>query len=1074
VKVGRRLSSWIFCACMIAALPVIGSTGVAAASPTPSSAHSGTSSHVKPFLAETPQARASSRSHSLKRARREPAVLHAMGKTGAVGGGGSTAHSAPPLVPTQSDQLAGFRGTSQVLDVLFHGNDQLVAPPDPVIAVGPSDVVEAVNSSIYVFTRAGALIPGGTDDLNTFLGVESSHFSTDPRVVYDAGSQRWWLTISEAPTSFTCPANAAPVLIAVSASSNPLPFTSWIVYGLPFVTTFGTPALGDQPSLGISNNTVAVAFSDFDCTGTWIDSEVDILQKSDLEHNTGINNDAPFSGGSFGLQAVQSFGSTATQYVVANDSDCAPSCVPPFPAIEVDAFAGTPEGLNVTVAQSFPAMTPTVVDNTYFGLPPAQQKGTPTTLNTDDDRFLNAVWENGEIWTAGGTECTPVGDLAPRSCLDYVGVNASSTGVVNSTITQINNVAGAVGSYLYYPAVSVDSSGNVFTVFDESSSSTFPTIMDATIPAGGSTLSAFQTLHASSTFFDPASSGVCQSIGASTNACRWGDYSGAAQDPSNPNDVWVVSEAEDGATTSGFCSTASRCWGSDVALLTLAAPTITSLNAAYGPVVGGQTVTVEGTDFGHLDTTATFNGSSIPISNVTPTSFTLVTPPSGAVGTTTAQVQATDAEGSSTEDAASLYTYLGLSNYTSVPPFRILDTRPGTCIQCSTNPTFGPGVTEKLQLTGVTGLSVTDPIPINATAVVLNVTEVAGTANSLLTVYPFGSSLRPVVSNLNFPPGKVISNLVTVTLGTGGAVSIYNALGSVNVVADVEGYFSPDVATDFTGLFHPITPVRVCDTRKSCEGNGAVGPGKSIVVTVATAGGIPGNGTAAAAVVNLTGVAGSASTYLSLFPTDLNGHCNPTGTSTINLLPGAVAANRVMVKLGPTSTGGPDDALCVFNAIGSINVIVDANGWYGSTTATASPTGYQYQALAPIRICDTRFASTSCTTGAIAAGTTLQRLIRIAGKAGVPAFGSGTNVVAMIANLTGVAPTATTYLALYPANLSSPPGVSDLNLGAGAVVPNLAVVEIDTIPANANDGDAYLYNGAGSVNAILDLEGWFQ
>src|SRR6202035_4413478 len=130
----------------------------------------------------------------------------------------------------------------------------------------------------------------------------------------------------------------------------------------------------------------------------------------------------------------------------------------------------------------------------------------------------------------------------------------------------------------------------------------------------------------------------------------------------------------------------------------------------------------------------------------------------------------------------------------------------------------------------------------------------------------FGPGLRPVVSNLNFPPGKVISNLVTVTLGTGGAVNIYNALGSVNVLADVEGYFTPQLPSVFQGLFHPITPVRICDTRKSCEGHVAVGPGQSIVVTVATTGGIPGDGTAGAAVVNLTGVAGSASTYLSLFP----------------------------------------------------------------------------------------------------------------------------------------------------------------------------------------------------------------
>ena len=67
-----------------------------------------------------------------------------------------------------------------------------------------------------------------------------------------------------------------------------------------------------------------------------------------------------------------------------------------------------------------------------------------------------------------------------------------------------------------------------------------------------------------------------------------------------------------------------------------------------------------------------------------------------------------------------------------------------------------------------------------------------------------------------------------------------------------------------------------------------MGAGQSIVVTVASAGGIPGDGTAEAAVVNLTGVAGSASTYLSLFPTNANGSARPPGRRRINLRPGAV------------------------------------------------------------------------------------------------------------------------------------------------------------------------------------------
>ena len=94
--------------------------------------------------------------------------------------------------------------------------------------------------------------------------------------------------------------------------------------------------------------------------------------------------------------------------------------------------------------------------------------------------------------------------------------------------------------------------------------------------------------------------------------------------------------------------------------------------------------------------------------------------------------------------------------------------------------------------------------------------------------------------------------------------------------------------------------------------------------------------------VNLTGVAGNGSTFLSLFPTNSSGQCpygpgNAPSFSTINLLAGAVQANRVMVALGPSTTGGPDDALCVYNAVGTINVLVDANGWFGSARLRRAP-----------------------------------------------------------------------------------------------------------------------------------------
>jgi len=60
---------------------------------------------------------------------------------------------------------------------------------------------------------------------------------------------------------------------------------------------------------------------------------------------------------------------------------------------------------------------------------------------------------------------------------------------------------------------------------------------------------------------------------------------------------------------------------------------------------------------------------------------------------------------------------------------------------------------------------------------------------SYLTLYPAGVP-QPLASDLNWLTGQTVSNLVVVPLGTGGAINIYNYLGSTAVVVDLEGYYT--------------------------------------------------------------------------------------------------------------------------------------------------------------------------------------------------------------------------------------------------------------------------------------------
>jgi hypothetical protein len=512
-------------------------------------------------------------------------------------------------------------------------------------------------------------------------------------------------------------------------------------------------------------------------------------------------------------------------------------------------------------------------------------------------------------------------------------------------------------------------------------------------------------------------------------------------------------------------------------------PTVASLAPAAGPVTGGQAVTVTGTGFA-AGMTVTLGATAVTPTGITTTSFDLITP-AHAAGYDLLAVKTSNGSNPLTTNAG--YVFTALASYVALTPFRILDTRARTCVQCGAGG-LAANQSRTLQITGVTGLrGGADQVPATATAIVMNVTAVSSTTGGLLTIYPTGTAL-PRASNLNFGAGTATPNLVTVTLGRTSAtaanqdVNIYNPVGSLNVVADVEGYFLPAASSDPAGEFHSISPLRVCDTRAGQPANvcnqaaGAdhrLGPNSVVKINVSgvpsgvtgTPSSIPSDGTAQAAVLNLTAIGGTLPTYLSVFPTLADGAC-PTAstTSTINLNGGATEANRVLVSLGPDAVGGPATDVCVYNAVGSIDFILDANGWFGSSV-TSTPLGAQFQAIGPTRVCDTRAGSgTPCSGHAIGAGATLS--IDVAGVAGVPKAGP----VAVIANLTAVSPSTTTYLVAYPADVTSRPNASDLNI-VGPVLPNLVVVGLSHL---APAGRISLFNASGNVNAVLDVEGWFE
>ena len=115
----------------------------------------------------------------------------------------------------------------------------------------------------------------------------------------------------------------------------------------------------------------------------------------------------------------------------------------------------------------------------------------------------------------------------------------------------------------------------------------------------------------------------------------------------------------------------------------------------------------------------------------------------------------------------------------SLVPSRILDTRTGNGA-----PKAKVGATGlvELQVSGRGG------VPVGASSAVMNITATEPDASSYITVWPAGQG-RPDASSLNTAPGLTVPNLVIAKLGTDGKVDLFNAAGSVHLIADVVGWF---------------------------------------------------------------------------------------------------------------------------------------------------------------------------------------------------------------------------------------------------------------------------------------------
>jgi hypothetical protein len=235
----------------------------------------------------------------------------------------------------------------------------------------------------------------------------------------------------------------------------------------------------------------------------------------------------------------------------------------------------------------------------------------------------------------------------------------------------------------------------------------------------------------------------------------------------------------------------------------------------------------------------------------------------------------------------------------------LVDTRAGTG---APKATIAPGGSVTVQVGGQAG------IPANASGVVANFIAVNTTATAgYMTPYTAGTSQAP--RGLNYAASVTTSVSAQVGLSSDGKMTIANAKGTINLVIDIQGYFT--AAGTGGAVFTPAAG-RLLDTRAS--GQTIVGQNETRVIATAGQAGIPVMG---------SGITAVAFTVTAVHTQSTNGRAimwadgtTMPNTTAVYYAGVSIRSNTVIVPLG---ANGKID---LYNLGDPTNYVLDLQGWY--------------------------------------------------------------------------------------------------------------------------------------------------
>ncbi len=413
-------------------------------------------------------------------------------------------------------------------------------PPDTVGDVGPNHYIQAVNSSVGIFSKTGTLQTAFTFDTLWASAGSGTPCDTsnngDPTVLYDPLADRWifadfaWTDTVNGPY-YEC--------FAVSKTNDPV-LGGWWLYAIR-ADDASHPWLADYPKMGLWPDGIYMSANMFDELSGGGDSYMGVrvwaFNRSQMESGAVVQS------------VVKDLNTSYFTLLPSNLRGSLPPTGTPNYFVNNSFSAWGLEVWKFHVDWVTPANStftgPTLVTAASYTLPPDT---IPALSGNALDSLSDRLMMQNQYRNIGGTESLWITHTAGSG--GVAGIRWYQLNVTGSVIAS-SSVQSATyqpdSNYRWMPSLAVDKDGNMAVGYSVSSASMYPAIRYAGRLAGDplNTLAQGEATLIAGTDSQQSNCG-----GAPCS--RWGDYSAMSVDPVDDCTFWYTTEYyESGGGASG-------------------------------------------------------------------------------------------------------------------------------------------------------------------------------------------------------------------------------------------------------------------------------------------------------------------------------------------------------------------------------------------------------------------------------------------------------------------------------------------------------------------------------------------